>query len=62
MTDFYMNNYDIFTVDTINGVTCDLFVQNLTSNDVAVKTLTVYGTSEYNTAYTASPGVDPSKG
>lgn len=63
--DLYMNNYDINTAKTINGVTGNfnnLFVQNLASNDVTVKALTAYNRSGYNTAYTASNGIDPAKG
>ena len=64
-SDLYMNNYNIYTANTVNGVTSNFnnsYVQNLTSSDVTVKALTAYNRSGYNTAYTASHGVDPSKG
>ena len=64
-SDLYMNNYNIYTATTVNGVTSNFnnsYVQNLTSSDVTVKALTAYNRSGYNTAYTASHGVDPSKG
>ena len=64
-SDLYMNNYNIYTATTMNGVSINFkysFVQNLTSSDVTVKALTAYNRSGYNTSYTASHGVDPSKG
>lgn len=63
--DLYMNNYHIYTANTVNGVTANFnnsFVQNLTSSDITVKALTAYNRSGFNTAFTASHGVDPSKG
>ena len=63
--DLNMNSYNITTANTVTGVTGNfgnLYAQNLTSNDVTVKALTSYNRSGYNTALTASTGIDPAKG
>lgn len=55
--DLYMNNYPIYTANTVNGVTSNFnnqFVQNLTSSDITVKALKAYNRSGYNTAFTAN--------